>query len=81
MLPLIGESRCDNRKNWRVRKMKYRRPSRKVTLLWAFMVFMVIAGLIIGFTVSTIAGTVLVVIGCAGYLIGGIVIYAIIPRR
>lgn len=52
-----------------------------MTLLWVSMAVMTIAGLIIGFTVSKVTGVILVTVGCAGYLISGIVIYATVPRR
>lgn len=61
--------------------MKYRKPPRNILLIWLLMAVILVAGLLIGFTVSRPAGIVLFIIGCAGYIIGGLIIFIIIPRR
>jgi hypothetical protein len=61
--------------------MRRRRPSRPILWSWAAFAVLIVAGLIIGYTVSRAAGITLFVIGCAGYLAGGIAIFFVVPRR
>jgi hypothetical protein len=61
--------------------MKIRRPPPKLLAAWAAMASLVIAGLIVGFTASKPAGIALFVLGSLGYLILGVYIYVVIPRR
>jgi hypothetical protein len=61
--------------------MKIRRPPARLLAAWVAMVGVAIAGLIVGFTASKPAGITLFILGSLGYLILGVYIYVVIPRR
>jgi predicted membrane channel-forming protein YqfA (hemolysin III family) len=60
--------------------MRVRKPPRKLTIFWLSLGALSIIGLLVGVTVSKLAGIVLALTGAVGYLVLGILIFAFIPR-
>jgi len=60
--------------------MQFRKPPRTLFLTWLAMAILIVAGLVIGLTVNQTVGIVLFVIGCAGYLLGGLFIFFRFPH-
>jgi predicted membrane channel-forming protein YqfA (hemolysin III family) len=56
------------------------RQPRKLTIFWLFLGALIIIGLLVGVTVSKLAGIVLALTGAVGYVVLGILIFAFIPR-
>ena len=50
-------------------------------LSWLILALLLIAGVVVAFTVSGIAGVVLFAAGALGYLILGVVVFMYMPRR
>jgi hypothetical protein len=61
--------------------MQYRRPPRKLALAFVLMAVVLVAGLIVGYAVNRLAGIIIFIFGCAGYIVSGVVIYITAPRE
>jgi hypothetical protein len=61
--------------------LKIRRPPPTLLAAWIALASLMMTGLIVGFAASKPVGIALFVLGCLGYLILGVYIYAVIPRR
>jgi hypothetical protein len=61
--------------------LRSRRLRAWIVLLWLILAVVVIAGLVVGFTVSRTAGIVLFGVGAVGYLTLGAIVFMFMPRR
>ena len=49
--------------------------------MWLVLAVLLVAGLVVGFTVSGLAGVILFGVGAVGYLVLGAIVFAFMPRR
>ena len=52
-----------------------------IVLLWLVLAVLLIAGVIVAFTVSGTAGVILFGVGTAGYLVLGAIVFMFMPRH
>ena len=61
--------------------MRSRRRRAWIVLLWLVLAVLLIAGVIVAFTVSGTAGVILFGVGTAGYLVLGAIVFMFMPRH
>ena len=61
--------------------MRTRRRRAWIVLLWLVLAVLLIAGVIVAFTVSGTAGVILFGVGTAGYLVLGAIVFMFMPRH